>query len=1180
MKSIVLAASMFALAAAQATVSSDRAKTKDWFLDNVYGRRPAAAENVAARFVELDPPRETKDGKAIRRRVKVEYSGPLGDGSFSFLAFIPKSDKPVPAAVLLCNRPEAMPIDDDSKAATDFWPRDEIVGRGYAAIAFYLSDLAAETYRAETALASGVFKVFGPKYAERKPSDWGVLSAWAWGASRVMDWIERTPELDAKKVMVVGHSRGGKCALVAGIVDERFAMVCANNSGRGGAQLNKMRLPLSEPWDAFRYWGVGYWFAEGYERVFGGGADWSAPYDQDDWLALVSPRILCVGSGAADDWAGPEAECAAAKSAEAAWWRDGAPENCQYGVREGDHGLLLVDWRRYLDFADARWRGTTVVVDGNDSAAIQRALDMKARPLTVVIPKGVYDVTSTLRIGSHTTIKAHPEARLVLNGGVRHRAGDFLLSNADEKGGNEDIAIEGGVWDGNKEIGFNLKEPPERKFHPDAWSGVTLNFRKVKNLRLHDMTLANSVTFNARFCEVDDFDIRRIKIVSPVVKNNQVGLHFGGFTFNGVVDGVEAVTKGQTNDDLIALSADDLLTRHENRGTVNGPITNVVVRNVRAEDCHCLVRLQRAYNHIRDVTIENCEAGCRYSAVNGDDARKWIANGGASGGTAEGSLPPSTGALENVLVRNVRCWATARNGFPLVKIDGVLRGRGVEFDGFVRDMAKDVDPDRPLAADRRTLEIMGADGLPAQPAWNRGRPHFNGPKVFGATPGRLFRFVFPVRGAREGLAFSVAKGALPDGVALDAGSGLLSGRADAGEYAFTVRAENREGAAERDFRLIVGEGKLMLTPQLGWSSWNAYANDISGEIALNEAQAMVEKGLASRGYAAINIDAGWQGDREQWGDHALLANAKFPDIQGLFAKIHALGLRVGLYSSPMIFTWGSAESVLYQGSTTFPVDYSEPGHNYGIGKTHKERADAALWAKWGVDYIKYDWGCDTKPKFAKRMREALDATGRDVYLSVCTDCLVEDAEEHAKYAQIVRGNRDIVDRWKTGGDKPHGVADMIPYQRPWLGHVRPGFWYDLDMMGLGPMYLGGHGQCFDERQKRVVKRIGSNLTHNETAFHFLYWAFSSNPIHLSCRMTELDDFTLNVISDERALEVLNDYPFAAPQFEDRGDGVVVGIRRLSDGRVAKAYFNFADECRETDGIFLPPHFARLMLSDL
>ena len=841
MTRIASAAVLFAAVAAQAAAPADRAPARDWFFDNVYGRRPAAAENVAARFVELDPPRETKDGKAVRHRVKVEYSGPLGNGSFTFLAYIPKSDKPVPAAVLLCNRPGVMPIDDDGKAATGFWPRDEIVGRGYAAIAFYLSDLAAETYRPETALTSGVFKAFGPKYAERKPSDWGVLSAWAWGSSRVMDWIERTPELDAKKVMVVGHSRGGKCALVAGIADERFAMVCANDSGCGGAKLNKMDLPKSEPWDAFRYWGVGYWFAAGYERVFCNGADKSAPYDQDDWLALVSPRILCVGSGAADDWAGPEAECAAVKSAEAAWWRAGAPENVQYGVREGGHGLELEDWRRYLDFADARWRGRTVVVDGNDSAAIQRALDAKERPLTVVIPKGVYDVTSTLRVGSHTTIKAHPEARLVLNGGVRRRAGDFLLSNADEKGGNEDIAIEGGVWDGNKEIGFNLKEPQERKFHPDAWSGVTLNFRKVKNLRLHDMTLANSVTFNARFCEVDGFDIRRIKIVSPVVKNNQDGLHFGGFTFNGVVDGVEAVTKGQTNDDLIALNADDSLTRHENRGTVNGPITNVVVRNVRAEDCHCLVRLLRAYNPIRDVTIENCEAGCRYNAVNGDDARKWIAHGGASGGTAEGSLPPSTGALENVLVRNVRCWATARNGFPLVKIDGVLRGRGVEFDGFVRDMAKDVDPDRPLAADRRTLEIMGADGLPAQPAWNRGRPHFNGPKVSGATP------------------------------------------------------------------------------------------------------------------------------------------------------------------------------------------------------------------------------------------------------------------------------------------------------RMW----------------------------FDEKLKMVVKREGVCLTQNEREFLAVY-----------C------EFTQKCVPEERAPELMNTGAFSAPEFEDRGGGMVVGTRRLSDGRVAKAYFNFADECREADGIFLPPHFARLMLPDL
>ena len=89
MTRIASAAVLFAAVVAQAAAPADRAPARDWFFDNVYGRRPAAAEKAKARFSEADPPRETMDGKAIRRRVKVEYSGPLGDGSFSFLAFIP-----------------------------------------------------------------------------------------------------------------------------------------------------------------------------------------------------------------------------------------------------------------------------------------------------------------------------------------------------------------------------------------------------------------------------------------------------------------------------------------------------------------------------------------------------------------------------------------------------------------------------------------------------------------------------------------------------------------------------------------------------------------------------------------------------------------------------------------------------------------------------------------------------------------------------------------------------------------------------------------------------------------------------------------------------------------------------------------------------------------------------------
>lgn len=1159
------------------SVFAGKDDVKKWFFENEYGIRPASTERAKISFVEEETRPSVCQEKSKNfvssfsstyKRVRVDYEGPYGKGSFCFHAFIPKSDKPVPVTLLMCNRPGAMPIDVDDNASSSFWPRNEILKRGYAAIAFYMSELASETYRSETALESGVFKVFGPKYKERKGNDWGVLSAWAWGASRVMDWIASNPALDAGKVMVVGHSRGGKSALVAGVLDKRFSMVVSNNSGRGGASLNKMEMPLSEPWRSFGYYGVGYWFCANYEKTFCKGRDQKAPYDQSDWLSLVSPRILAVGSGQADSWAGPEAEFAATAAAAETWWKSGVGENIVYTIREGGHDLGHEDWMKYVDFADARWRGVTVKVTGSDSASIQKALDNPARPLTVVLPEGTYKISKTLLVHSGTTIKAHPRAHLVLDGSVKRKAGEFLLSNADEKNGNENIIIEGGIWDGNKEQGFNVKVPESEMFNPSSWSGVTLNFRNVKGLRLYDMTLANSVTFNARFCQIDGFDIRRIKIVSSVIKNNQGGLHFGGYTFNGVVDGVRVETEGQTNDDLIAFNADDSITCHENRGTVNGPITNIVVRNVYANDCHCLVRLLRANSDIRDVTIEKCAAGCRYNAINGE---KLVAHGGVRGGEGESRQPKSSGVLSNILIRDVTCWATAKNGVPLVKIDGALEGRGVEFDGFCRDMAKDVDPERPLAANKRTMEIMGADAMPAPPKWNEGAPHFNGPKVFGATPSRFFHFMFPVRGAREGLKFSIVKGSLPEGVSLCPDLGRISGRAAKGEYPFTVKAVNSKGSAVRDFTLIVGEGKLMLTPQLGWASWNAYANDVSDEVIRKEAKAMIETGLASRGYSAINIDAGWQGDRSLYSPNPLHANSKFPDMEKLFKDIHAMGLRVGLYTSPMIFTWGSAIPVLYQGSTTFPVDWTESGHYYPIGKTLKEGADAELWAKWGVDYIKYDWGNYTKPKFAKRMREALDATGRDVYLYVCTDCLVEDVEEHAKYAQIVRGNRDLIDEWKMNTEKPHGVADLLKFQRPWLPYIRSGFWYDLDMMGIGPMYLGSHGKILNENI------IGNNLTHNEAAFHFIYWAFCCNPIHLSCRMAELDKFTLDLISNEEIIAVMTDYPAKMPEFKERS-GVLVGVRTLSDGRKATGYFNLSDEGKEIDGMYLPPHFAKLKVT--
>lgn len=713
MKGMTLAV-MVAVAAAT-VFSGERETVKQWFLENEYGVRPAACASAPVAFREVEPPVEAFGGRAVKKHEFCTVKGPEGEYGFDIFAYLPKSEKPVPSFVFMCNRRSGVEAGLEGIMKTGFWPAERMIERGYGAVLYYNSDVALDSYTGFDAYTNGIFRVM-EKRSERTPSSWGMLSAWAYGASKVMDWIEREKALDATRVAIVGHSRCGKTALLTGVEDPRFAMICSNNSGCGGAKSNRIALPRSEPNWKFKWWGVSYWFCERFQDAIVG-HEQELPYDQDEFIKLLSDRIVCVRSGQADEWAGPEGECASALSAAKAWWANGHPEKFDYSMREGGHGLMTGCWDHYMDVADANWRGRTVVVSGNDSAAIQRALDEKARPLTVVIPKGTYDIKDTLKVASGTHIIAHPEARLVLNGSRKHVAGEFLLANADERRGDRDIRIEGGIWDGNKEHGFNVKEPQARKFAEDAWSGCTMNFRNVKNLKLNDLVLANSVTFNARFCEVDGFEIRRIRIVSPIVKNNQDGLHFGGYCFNGIVDGVAVDTRGQTNDDLIALNADDSITRHENRGTVNGPITNVVIRHVFAEDCHCFIRLLRAYSAIRDITVEDCATGVRYHAINGDDAKKWMAHGGAAGGVEEKNLPASSGELDGVVFRRCSFWSSWADGipctqskFPLVQIDGVLGPRGVKFEDVHRDMRLDQDRKRPTCSDARTEKLFRGDG--------------------------------------------------------------------------------------------------------------------------------------------------------------------------------------------------------------------------------------------------------------------------------------------------------------------------------------------------------------------------------------------------------------------------------------------------------------------------------------
>lgn len=333
-----------------------------------YGRRPVERPAALA-FEAAAPDRVMMDGRALRKRVRAMYAGPFGGGSFTFTAFIPRGAKrPAPAFLLVCNRDPAANIDPDREKKSGFWPAEEIVDRGYAAIAFWSGDISPDRQHGRTLGVFAAFEDVEKQYRDR--SAWGMISAWAWGASRVMDWIETEPLLDAKRVAVVGHSRGGKTTLVAGVYDKRFAMACANDSGCSGAKLNHIDLPKSEH-VADILGTFQYWFCLDYTKRANAETAWRV--DQHEFIALMAPRLVCIASATEDDWAGQEGEYFGGLLASPAWELYGrkglvaggfpAPETplqegcISYHLRTGKHDLTPYDWARFMDFADRHgWR--------------------------------------------------------------------------------------------------------------------------------------------------------------------------------------------------------------------------------------------------------------------------------------------------------------------------------------------------------------------------------------------------------------------------------------------------------------------------------------------------------------------------------------------------------------------------------------------------------------------------------------------------------------------------------------------------------------------------------------------------------------------------------------------------------------------------------------------------------
>ena len=422
-------------------------------------------------------------------------------------------------------------------------------------------------------------------------------------------------------------------------------------------------------------------------------------------------------------------------------------------------------------------------------------------------------------------------------------------------------------------------------------------------------------------------------------------------------------------------------------------------------------------------------------------------------------------------------------------------------------------------------------------------PRINGPAVFAVRPGSPVSYTMPVTGTRP-ITYS-AKG-LPKSLAIDAATGRMTGSvAKSGTYRITLRAANARGATTRMLRLVVGD-TIALTPPLGWNSYNAWGSEVTQPRVLAAARAMVSSGLADHGWSYINIDDGWQGKRDRPGTLALQPDPeRFTDIRAMADMIHAMGLKVGIYHSPWIRTYagrmgGSADDP--QGlPQTWPQNVPKNAKRlpYAIGRYSFTATDAAQFADWGIDYLKYDWGPIEYPE-TKAMSDALRAQRRDIAFSISNNHvrnLFGDIGRISTVANAWRTTTDINDSWTS-------VADQIGFQQDaWAPFARPGHYNDADMLVVGRV---GWGQA---------NRHPTRLTPDEQYSHVSLWALLASPLLIGADMERLDAFTLGLLTNDEVLAVDQD-PLVKQAVQVAGDTNFAVYRKpLEDGSIAVGLFN-------------------------
>ncbi len=369
------------VATKQQWIDKRRPELKELFQFYMYGYLPPAPKNIEY-GVEFENPREF-GGKATLKEIRIPLGSP--DAPQMHLLLVVPNHRRGPAPVFLglnfsgnhslVNDPgvrlptswmenrgpgvkEHRATDAGRGTQLGVWAIEQVIDRGYAVATIYYGDIVPDN----PGVAEGIREYFRQHGQKAGRHDWGAIAAWAWALQRAVDFLQTNPEIDKARIAVVGHSRLGKTALLAGAFDERIALVIPHQAGCGGTAPSRGKVgeSVKQINDHFPHW-----FDDTFKE-FNDRPD-RLPFDQHCLVALVAPRPVLLTNAVEDTWANPQGQFEVLQAADPVYRFLGAggleaktmPEpgklvdsTLGYFIRPGKHSMGKEDWNVFLAFAD------------------------------------------------------------------------------------------------------------------------------------------------------------------------------------------------------------------------------------------------------------------------------------------------------------------------------------------------------------------------------------------------------------------------------------------------------------------------------------------------------------------------------------------------------------------------------------------------------------------------------------------------------------------------------------------------------------------------------------------------------------------------------------------------------------------------------------------------------------